>query len=308
MQLDSKKGNYNRTINRPIFIIGTGRSGTTLMFNILHQHDELAWPCQYMVGQWLTKRDRVVRKLAWTNIFKGLIKEHHYKRRPVPEPYHLWLKYKSGFNRPCRDLRAEDAYDKVIIGIRNEVAKQLETMDKDRFLTKYTGWSRIGFIDAIFPDAHYVNVVRDGRAVAWSILNTDWWEGWKGPSQWRWGELSEENQEIWDRSNRSFFVLAGIQWKILMENLQDNGLKIGHRYIEIRYEDLVTSPDETFRKTLQWANLAESDKFYSKIRSIKFYDHNLKWKTEVGSIEKEYFNSLLGPSLDKFGYSARSEY
>lgn len=298
---------YTKPIERPIFIIGTGRSGTTLLFNILHQHDELAWPCQYMVNRWLTKRDRFVQKLAQTTVFKGLIREHHYKRRPVPEPYHLWLKYKSGFNRPCRDLRVEDAYEKVITGIRNEVAKQLKNMDKDRFMTKDTGWSRIGFIDAIFSDAHYVNVVRDGRAVAWSLLNTDWWEGWKGPSQWRWGELSEESQEIWERSNRSFFVLAGIQWKTLMENLQENGSKIGQRYIEIRYEDLVTSPEKTFRKVIQWGGLSQFDHFYSKIRSIKFYDHNRKWKTEVGSIEKEYFNNLLGPSLEKFGYSARSD-
>ena len=30
-------------IDRPIFIIGTGRSGTIMFFNLLHVHVEMAW-------------------------------------------------------------------------------------------------------------------------------------------------------------------------------------------------------------------------------------------------------------------------
>ena len=115
--------------------------------------------------------------------------------------------------------------------------------------------------------------------------------------------LTPEDQEIWEGSNRSFFILAGLQWKILMENTVANGLKIGARYTDVRYEDIVASPVETLRKIIKWAGLNETDGFYNRIKSIKILNQNRKWETEVNPAEIDHFNSLLGPTLERFGYS-----
>jgi len=176
-------------------------------------------------------------------------------------------------------------------------------MGRERFLTKYTGWSRIRFIDAIAPDALYVNVVRDGRAVAASLLNVYFWHGWGGPDQWRWGPLSPEDQELWDRSDRSFFVLAGLQWKRLMENYAEQCPAIGNRYFELRYEDLVSAPRETLTRLLQWAGLREEEKFFRRLAAREWRDSNVKWRTELPSVEQRRFEELLGPTLERFGYT-----
>ena len=65
-----------------------------------------------------------------------------------------------------------------------------------------TGWPRAGFLHAVFPDARYVNVIRDGRAVANSWLQMDWWLGYRGPEHWHFGPLSDEHREVWERSGR----------------------------------------------------------------------------------------------------------
>ena len=82
------------------------------------------------------------------------------------------------------------------------LTKRLQTFFEDRmtrapepvYLHKLTGWPRAGFLHAGFPDARFVNVVRDGRAVASSWLQMDWWLGYRGPEHWHFGPLSDEHR------------------------------------------------------------------------------------------------------------------
>jgi len=43
---------------------------------------------------------------------------------------------------------------------------RIDSQKKPVFIHKYTGWSRIAFFKEIFPEARFVHVIRDGRAVA----------------------------------------------------------------------------------------------------------------------------------------------
>jgi hypothetical protein len=133
-------------------------------------------------------------------------------------------------------------------------------------------------------------------------MNVGWWRGWQGPFQWRWGELCEHDQAIWERSNRSFFVLAGLQWKILMENLTERGAEIAERYTEVRYEDLVRAPEITLRKVLSWSGLADDPTLFEHLQTVDFRDANKSWQTEVSLSEQQVFDELLGPTLDHHGY------
>lgn len=289
-------------VDRPIFIIGTGRSGTTMVFDLLHVHADLAWPSQHMVGDFYNKYDRRQRRLARLPVIGPYVcgpKQH----RSRSEPYELWRRFDPGFNRPCRDLRAEDATARVINGMQKAVSEQLMDMRKARFLTKYTGWARMRYIDAIFPDALYLHVMRDGRAVAASLLTRKWWHGWHGPNQWRWGVLNEENEKIWQDSNQSFYVLAGLQWKILMENICEVGAAMGNRYKEVRYEAIMADPQKVFLDILQWASLDVHAEFMSHSRGAAYRDANEKWKTEIHPDGIACFEHLLGDSLHRFGYT-----
>lgn len=286
----------------PIFIIGTGRCGTTMTFNLLHVHPELAWPSQHMLGKWYDRYDKWQGRLSRVPMIGGFAR--HWKRhRSFHEPYDLWRRFDPGFNRPCRDLRAEDVTEVVRKGMVSALAKQMREMGKKRFITKYTGWSRIQYVDSIFPDALYVHVIRDGRAVATSLLMREWWHGWGGPSQWRWGLLHPEDETIWRNSDQSFFVLAGLQWKILMENIREAGMTIGDRYREVRYEDIMANPESVFSSLLEWGGLSLDPAFLSHIRNAVYRNANDKWRTQIHPREVERFESLLGPALAMFGYA-----
>ena len=62
--------------------------------------------------------------------------------------------------------------------------------------------------------------MRDGRAVASSLLHVNFWRGWYGPQGWRAGLLSPEDQATWESYDRSFTALAGLEWRIQMRAIE----------------------------------------------------------------------------------------
>ena len=113
------------------------------------------------------------------------------------------------------------------------------TLGKPVFLHKYTGWPRTGFVREIFPDARFINVTRDGRAVVASALRTSWWKGHLGPEAWQWGPLPPAYAADWEASGRSFPVLAAQCWKILMDAFMDaRELVPADQWMDVRFEDV----------------------------------------------------------------------
>lgn len=293
--------NAAASIERPLFVIGCGRSGTTVLFHALAEHPSLAWISNYSnrfgdAALWLR-----LAKLRHAPLVRSLGKRGS-RPRPV-EGYRPWVECFEGFNRPSRDLDARDCSDLSRARMQALVARHLSQQGKPRFAAKYTGWSRIGFMDRAFPDARYVHVIRDGRAVAASLLEVGFWEGWRGPSQWRWGALSPEHVELWRASDSSFPVLAGIQWKLLVENIRAAGAKIGDRYREVRYEDFVADPQGALAGLCEWSGLESDPRHAARITELGVRSVDEKWRRSLGEEEQERLQTALAPSLEALGYS-----
>jgi hypothetical protein len=293
-------GDTRTDIDRPIFVIGCGRSGTTVVFHALAEHPSLAWISNYS--------NRFGDSRLWLSLAKlrhaagvRALGQRGWRPRPV-EGYRPWVACFDGFNRPARDLDARDCSDATRARMQAMVARHLAVQNKPRFAAKYTGWSRVGFMDRAFPDARYVHVVRDGRAVAASLLEVGFWEGWRGPSQWRWGPLSPEHAELWRASDGSFAVLAGIQWKLLTENIRAAGAKIGERYRELRYEEFVADPLASLTGLREWAGLASDPRHAARIDALGVRPVGEKWRRSLSDEEQQRLEAVLAPSLEALGY------
>ncbi|MBW2267363.1 MAG: sulfotransferase [Deltaproteobacteria bacterium] len=287
-------------VERPIFVIGCGRSGTTVVFHALAEHPSLAW-----ISNW---SNRFGDAAFWLRLAKlrhapgvRALGKHGWRPRPV-EGYRPWMDCFDGFNRPARDLDARDCSDASRLRMRRLVARHLAVQRKPRFTAKYTGWSRIGFMDCAFPDASYLHVIRDGRAVAASLLQVGFWEGWRGPSQWRWGPLSQEHEELWRASDGSFAVLAGIQWKLLVENIRAAGATIGDRYRELRYEEFVEGPAAALAELTEWCDLEADPRQAERIAALGVRPVGEKWRESLSVEEQRRLGTALAPSLEALGY------
>ena len=72
----------------------------------------------------------------------------------------------SSYANSVRDLRAEDVTPWLAERYQLFFKERRSAQEKPIFIHKYTGWSRMSFFSRIFPQAKFVHVIRDGRAVA----------------------------------------------------------------------------------------------------------------------------------------------
>jgi hypothetical protein len=209
------------------------------------------------------------------------------------EAYRFWDSYYKGFSRPFRDLVREDATLKSKNDIQLATSKLL-TMKRNRFICKITGWPRIGFINDIFPDALFIHIIRDGRAVVNSFLNVYFWDGWKGPSNWRFGELSPQEEEIWNSCNKSFVALAALQWVKLICAVETSRQTINdNRFLEIHYEDLCQDSEKIIQRVVEFCNLTWTDSFQKHVNKYTFRNTNDKFEKELNNSQKKIIERII---------------
>jgi hypothetical protein len=145
----------------------------------------------------------------------------HRLRRLLPghcEAYPFWEPAFAGFAEPDRDLVAAEVTPHIRACVKDAVASVMRHQCHPRFLAEYSGWSRFGFMKAIFPDAAFVHVVRDGRAVANSLLHVDYWLGYKDVHRWQFGSPTADQAEL-ARYGDSFVARAALNWRKLTDNI-----------------------------------------------------------------------------------------
>ncbi len=286
-------------VNQPIFIIGTGRNGSTALHKLLAAHPQVAWlsdfcnryPDKPQVNRWL------MQALDIPVLAPLLI-----PRLEPGENYLFWQHYARGFRQPCRDLTAQDVTPREKEALRRVMAEVL-TRRRGRLLAKITDWPRLGYLAEIFPDAKFIHLVRDGRAVANSMLGVDFWNGWGGPSKWRWGPLTDTHQADWEASGRSFVALAGIEWVMMLDAFQTAQEFIDPaNLLQVRYEDICTDKTGWLERLVDFAGLDWPSAFERMVGGYAFENMNTKWQSDLTPDQQALLEKVTRSHLDQYGY------
>jgi len=262
-------------LEKPIIIFGTGRSGTTVISDILFHHEDLAWHSNYQelfpkfAG--INYLRRVFDNGLWhivgmnTQNNKSLINQLYF--RPI-ERYDFWEAVtgpRIDFSRNF--LLNERATEEEQFHIRTFFAKMVKYQHRKRLAFKITGPSRMEYLQSIFPDAMFVQITRDPVAtvrswleVQWSNQITDqlWWEG---------AYDSEELAKAKEIANDPP-LFAAFQYKKLMEATAYEIKKLNANVYIAHYEDFVKEPKEVIAKLMEHVALKPSkfvDAFMEKI-------------------------------------------
>ena len=280
------------------FLSGIGRSGTTIFYRVLSHHPEVYW-LSPLADRYLNKPQR--NDWLVNNIDSWL--PSWFRKRFVPvECYRLFNKSYRGFGRPFRDLVAEDVSERTKTLMR-ESFEQFDVSKKPHFTTKVTGWPRLGFLNEVFPEARFVHIKREGKATVNSFLNVHFWKGWHGTSSWRWGPLSDEHEELWQKHGRSFVALAAIQYLIYMDAFEAAKTKIeAGKILEIKYKDFVKDPKAQLRLAIEFMGLTWCTKFENAIDRFEMTDSNVKWSQHLSESQQEVLHRILDPHLPKYGF------
>jgi len=299
-----------KNLMRPIFVIGTGRCGLTPLMHLISYHQDLAWLSQYNNQfpnqMFLSYLSRIVE---WP-IFSSSLKYNLFVPRHI-EAFDFWDPLFLGFREPFRDLNKNDVSPSVKNKFINAINNIMYYQGKKEFISEYSGWSRIGFINAIFPEARFIHIVRDGRAVANSYINVKYWRGWGGVYKWRWGVPKNSYMEILNKYNHSFLALAAIEWKTLVNNITSEGESLSNdRYFTIKYEDMVKNPVKVANDCIDFMGLDKCCKKFKKhLSTVKIIDANNSkfrieaWKDSLSNNQINMLNDILNKELEYFSYN-----
>lgn len=268
-------------LDRPVFIIGAPRSGTSLLYAILRKSSVLKhWP---------------------------------------GESHEIW---EADYHPALRDwesneLRARDVRPDAATRIKR--AFFLVTGKKHRLIDKTPRNAlRVPFVDALFPDARFIYIKRDGRENINSLINA-----WRTP-RYRTYELPEPHSipgvdpKWWKfvlypgwREDREgpLEVVAAKQWIHSNDKALAGFANVdSERWLELRYEDLVDAPVDEVGRVMGFLDLPYETVIREKAAATSTTPINTvtppergKWRKE-NPTEIEGIGDLIAPTMERMGY------
>ena len=288
-----------------VFIIGSGRCGSSLVHELISQHRDVGFVSNFDDNFPALNSKGFLNSLLFRSPLGRLTKKGRVRFAPS-EAYRLISKKVSPiYWNSCRNLRASDVTPELKQSFRKFFFDRYRAQGKQVFVHKYTGWSRVEFFKEIFPEAKFIHIVRDGRAVANSFLQMPWWTGFRGPENWYLGSLNERQQSQWDSSDRSFLVLAGLAWDILVTSIEQDTQRVGQDSVcTVRYEDFLNDPVGQIRKISDFSDLDFNKDFENRIGASRINSGRKQaFLADLSSSQVLELTSCITDSLAKYGYS-----
>lgn len=286
------------------FVVGTGRCGSSLIQEALARHPGVGFLSNVEDRLPVPEIGSTLNNSLYRRIPASLTKKGRVRYAPSEGYRALAREVSPLVVAPYRDLLASDVTPWLEERFRRFFASRAAAQGKPVFLHKFTGWPRAGFIRQVFPEARFVHVVRDGRAVANSLLQTSWWRGFAGPPAWGWGPLRAEDQAEWEDSGRSFVLLAGLHWKMLLDaaeaalaQVPEDGL------LRMRYEDFVEDPRGRLSEMLAFVGLEWNAEFEQQVARLTFSSGRTRaYEQDLTAEQVKLLEKSLAGHLSRLGY------
>lgn len=273
----------------PFFIVGSGRSGSTLLRMMLASHSRLMIPPETWFLLPLVAKFPICRELSCDELARAIdVMTSHYRWPDMEIDAQEFSERARRLVSPrIRDL-AEIVY-----------GDHLRKSGKARWGDKTPPYVQIvPQLSQLFPGARFLYLVRDGRDVTRSFQ-----------SLMVYGSTVRQNAIEWRESNR---------WE---RKWRSSGYATS--MLRVRYEDLILDADETLRgicefigekfepQMLKWQDDVErlvperERHVHTKLRRTVSHEDIARWSREMSGRDVFVAESMMGGDLRRFGYSCR---
>lgn len=267
----------------PVFIVGCGRSGTSLLRNLLRAHPRLAFPGEshFIPAFYQAYGDPASSREA-CRLARILLS--------------LWWIRKWGLSITPESFEDCRSYRSVVSRLFDTYARQEH---KERWGDKTPSYVlHVPTLLHLFPGCQIIHIYRDGRDVALSQFTH--------PSG----------------QSRNAYI-AAMNWTRLVSVGRAVGATLpAQQYTEVRYESLIDDPESTLRRLCDFLNEPFSQEVLrpnflerKAVKRVFGPDHTLdvardtivksnqqKWRAAMSVSDRAIFESIAGPLLQELGY------
>jgi len=259
-------------LRNPVFFVGCGRSGTTLLARILATHPEIAVYPYEANELWHPKT------FPWT------------RSKVVVPPIWADARTYTTISLEHRDLR-DDGRLAGAFG-----AYQLFSGGK-RFVNKSVLITfMLDYVLRLFPEARFIHLVRDGRAVALSFARKEHGKMDRAPQR-----FEEQGYLL---SMDELVEAFALHWKEHIDEIEHQkdrlSLAAAGRIHELRYEDLCVEPARELDALAAFIGVDRqgfSPRAYEQVE-----DRNYKFRSDLSAEVRTSLVALLAPTLALKGY------
>jgi hypothetical protein len=279
--------------NRPVIIGACPRSGTTLLRTMLNSHPEIGVPreTRFVLEAW-AERDSF-----------GDLRERENRRRLA-----RWIFRREesqagrlGLNRKNAVARLVAAPPTLGSMLATCFLMYAEKHGKTRWGDKRPTYAaRMYVIRDFFPNAQFINILRDPRACAASMRRLGWYNGDLVPAV-----------ELWERS-----VKIVDRWR----------RRLGaDQLLDVKYEDLVADPEPQLARVTAFTGLAADVRSLEAM--LRYYEDDERrspryhanvsrppdptrvdqWKKVLEPQEVAFIEQATGPLMTHYGYEPAAD-
>lgn len=263
-------------VDRPIFIVAPPRCGTTLLYELLAHHPRIGH---------FNRADRLLP--AWPRLAALLTRLRLIHDSPR-ESRDLWFRFLGK-----RELDLAEAVDATAAArdwFHWRIAATLAARGASRFAAKLPAHTaQVGYLRALFPDARFLQPLRDWRAVVASTVvkrERDFPGRWFGVKLDGWRAAAALPPHLG----------AAWQYRAAHEHLARQRAAAPAQFLPVRYDELVRAPAATMRRVFEFCGLESSPAIEAQVARDVRPAHE-RWRDvltldQLAEIEREHGDFL----------------
>jgi hypothetical protein len=311
VQTDPRSGTHDPAGEgtQVVFLVGAPRSGTTLLYKALCLHPEVAW-----ISNWarrfpgvpavaalnrIARRQQSLQRAVW--FAEGGANAYVYGRtrgvfeRAFPQPVEGEPIYtRCGLSAGPSD----EVDDRAVHRLRSALEAQRRWSGGRCLVTKRIANNRrIPQLLAAFPQARFVDILRDGRAVAYSLSRVDWWE--ETPLWWYGGTPRDWAAEGGDR-----FELCARDW-VEERGIIERGLAEvpEAQVLRLTYESFVEQPVDAVAAVAGFVGITDDATWRRRVAELQYPNRNERWRVDLDGDATHRIQQIQGDVLASYGYA-----
>ena len=269
------------------FIVGRGRSGTTLLASLLNTHEQVVIPPEALFV--MTLYSKYSQRYRWPK----KLKEKFFDDLWVEKWLDKWSLDKDKLYDCILQTAENTTFSDLCKIVYNEYAGSKKIKKNILIGDKNPQYSLfVNELHQVFPEAKFIHIVRDFRDNIVSFKNV--------------------------RFDLNSTIALAYRWRRYNKEINKLKERIPHKFYTLRYEDLINEPEQKLNELCGFLSIEYTPqmldfykfqvgrfpKFHRKLKKPIDANNKNKWKLKMKKDEVEIVNFICRKSGELLGYKA----